>query len=416
MLYEKKSTNSGDKNKNMSLSLIKIIKSLLSVYFILVMALPGNVQAENQIDTKTVVVIGTGKILRADTANAREEAITNSLVSAVDKVAVELLPLESLIRNFQTINEVLYGKIGQFIQDYKVLTEFPFERNYKVIVEATVSISSLKELLSNAGIVLDQEPLPRILFLISEQNLEDTVPRYWWGKDPTYTGAFSVNAMTETMITKGFPVIDYGLIAQNTSIENLYDNPNLNDREAVELGLFLQAEIVIVGESIASKTSNVMGEDVRTFKGTVSARAIRTDSGAEIATTMQTAVTTNTDEFIGNRDVLFSVGSLAGKDLASKIVVFWQKEGKPPNIVEVRVEGVSDLASFVKFRRIISNMSGVKDLQMKEMTSNEATMIVSFQGNAKELANALMLEDFESIGINIYEVSQNHLRIALVPG
>jgi hypothetical protein len=196
----------------------------------------------------------------------------------------------------------------------------------------------------------------------------------------------------------------------------LYDNPNLNDREAVELGLFLQAEIVIVGESIASKTSNVMGEDVRTFKGTVSARAIRTDSGAEIATTMQTAVTTNTDEFIGNRDVLFSVGSLAGKDLASKIVVFWQKEGKPPNIVEVRVEGVSDLASFVKFRRIISNMSGVKDLQMKEMTSNEATMIVSFQGNAKELANALMLENFESIGINIYEVSQNHLRIALVPG
>jgi len=45
---------------------------------------------------------------------------------------------------------------------------------------------------------------------------------------------------------------------------------------------------------------------------------------------------------------------------------------------------------------------------------DEATIVVDFQGNAKELADALMLKNFESFGINIYEISQSHLRIRLV--
>ncbi|MBW2166280.1 MAG: hypothetical protein JRG74_09360 [Deltaproteobacteria bacterium] len=48
------------------------------------------------------------------------------------------------------------------------------------------------------------------------------------------------------------------------------------------------------------------------------------------------------------------------------------------------------------------------------MKADEATIVVDFQGNAKELADALMLKNFESFGINIYEISQSHLRIRLV--
>ena len=135
-----------------------------------------------------------------------------------------------------------------------------------------------------------------------------------------------------------------------------------------------------------------------------------------MATITKTSVKTNTDEFVGNRDALFGAGTLAGQELASQIAAAWQKEGKPPNMIEIKVEGAGNLSNFVKFRRIVKNIPGVKDLQMKEMTSNEATMMVEFQGSVKELANALMLETFESIGINIYEISENHLRIALIPG
>jgi len=401
----------------MSVSSKTIIPFVFVIYFFsVVLILPPVVQAKNHIPTKTVVVMGTGKIRQGNSAKAREKAITGSLVSAVSRVAVELFPLESLIRNFQAFNEMIYGQTDKFIQDYKVLAEFPSTDNYRVMVEATVSIITLKELISSAGILLREKPLPRILVLISNQNLEDRIPKYWWGQEEYLSESFSINALVETMKTKGFPTINNDIIAQNTIVDPIYDKPDLNDLEAVNFVLSSHAEVVIVGKSAASRVPNIIGGNIRSFRGTVSARAIRTDTGAEIASTMQTSVTTNTDEIAGARDALSRVGSLAGEDLASQIVVAWQKQEEQSNILEIIVEGTSDIANFEKFRRIINNIPGVKNLKIKELKPDEAVIIVDFQETAKELADALKLKTFGSIGINIYEVSQDRLRIELIPG
>jgi hypothetical protein len=394
-----------------------IIPFVFAVFFCLVVLYPpAVVQAENQIPTKTVVVTGTGKIHQQDSARAREEAIADSLVSAVNQVAMELFPLESLVRNFQAFNEMIYGNTDKFIQDYKVLAEVPSTNNYRVMVEATVSINTLKKLMSSAGILLEEKPLPNILVLISDQNLSDRLPKYWWGQEKYFSESSSITAVVEPIKTKGFPIIDPHIISQNTRFDPIYDKPDLNDTEAVTLGLSLQAGVVIVGKSVASISPNIMGKNIRSFKGIVSARAIRTDTGSEIATTMQTSVTTNTDEIAGVRDVLSRAGSLAGEDLASQILAAWQKHEEKSNIIEIIIEGTGDIANFEKVRSLINNISGVKNLQIKELKSDQATLMVDFQGIAKELADALMLNTLGSVGINIHEVSQDRLRIELTPG
>ena len=401
----------------MSVSIKTIIRFVFAIFFFSVVLIqPSIVQAKNQIPTKTVVVMGTGKIYQENSAKAREKAIAGSLVSAVDRVAVEIFPLESLVRNFQAFNEMIYSNTNKFIQNYKVLAEFPSTKNYRVMMEATVSISTLKKLMSSAGILLEEKPLPKILVLISDQNLEDRLPKYWWGQEKYFSESFSINALVKTIKTKGFPIIDNHIIAQNTRVNPIYDKPDLNDIEAINLGLSSQAGVVIVGKSVASISPNIIGENIRSFKGIVSARAIRTDTGAEIATTMQTSVTANTDEIAGVRDVLSRAGSLAGEDLASQIVAGWQKQEEQSNILEIIVEGTGDIANFEKFRRILNNISGVKNLRIKELKPDEAVTIVDFQGTAKELADALMLKTVGTIGINIYEVSQDRLRIELIAG
>lgn len=394
-----------------------IIRFVIAVFSLLVVLDPSEtVQAESQNHTKAVVVIGTSIIRQNDSANAREEAIANSLVAAVNKVAVEYLPLESIVRDFQAFNEVVDGQTAKFIQGYKVLIESSSEGKYRIMVKATVSINRLKEIMLSAGIVLDKKTLPKILFLISEQDLEDFVPKYWWGKDSAFAKASSASALAAAMKTKGFPIIDHGRVAQNSIVEAIYNKPDLNNHEALDLGLRLKAQVVIVGNSAANRVPNIVGAKVKSFKGIVSARAIRTDTGAEIASTTKTAVAANPEESVAARDALSNAGSITGEALASQIVAAWHKKGQQSNTVEIMVEGTSNLAGFVKFRRVINDTSGVKNLQIKEMKSDEATIIVDFQGNAKELADALMLKTFESISINIYEVSQNHLRIELIPG
>jgi len=401
----------------MSVSFNTAIRFIFLMFFLSVVFFPSkNLQAENQIPTKTIVVIGTGNIYGGNSAKAREQAIANGLVSAVEGVAVELLPPETLARNFQAFNDLLYGQTGKFVQGYRVLTELPLKNTYRVLVEADVLTSELKISLSDAGILLSKKSLPKVLVLISEQNLQDTSPTYWWSQKGNLKKAISVETLLKILEDKGFPIIDPQRISKNTFQNLTHDTPYLDDRQAVNLGLQVQADVVIIGTSVAERTPNIMGQNIRSFKGIVSARAIRTDTREEIAATMQRAVTTNTDETTGVRDTLSDVGSLAGEALASQIVYAWQKDEQQYNPVEIIVEGTDNLVNFEKFRRIITQMSGVKNLQTKEMKADEVTITLEFQGDAKTLADALMLKTFESIGINIYEVSHNHLKIQLVPG
>jgi hypothetical protein len=375
-----------------------------------------NVQAEDQISTKTVVVIGTGKIYKEDSARARKEAIENSLVSAVESVALDLIPPESLNQTFQSFNKALYDQTGKFIQGYKVLAEFKIKNAYRVLVEANVSIAGLTKLMSDARIMSGGKSLPKILVLVSEQNLEDTSPKYWWGKKVVLGEIFSVSAFIETMKSKGLPVLDHASIAQNTSLDDGYDKPDLDKEEAVDLGRNLKADIVIVGKTIIDQAQNIMGKNIKSFKGVVSARAIRTDTGEEVATTTKSAVTSNADETIGVRKALSAAGSLAGETLAGQIIDAWQKKDEKTNIIGIVVEGTDNLANFEKFVGIISKKSGAKNLQIKELKANETVISVEYKGNAKTLADDLVLKSYGSVGINIYEVSKNHLRVELISG
>jgi hypothetical protein len=397
-------------------------KTLITLIFFIIFLLFAffshsvKVHAKDQIETKTIVVIGTGKIYKEDSASARKEAIENSLVSAVENVAIGLIPPESLHQIFQNFNQTLYDQTGKFIQGYKVLAEFKIKDAYKVIVEANVSITGLTKLMSDAGILSGGKPLPKILVLVSQQNLGDTSPKYWWGKKAALGEIFSVNALIETMKSRGLPVLDLPSIVQNINIDNRYDKPDLNNEEAVDLGLYLKADIVIVGKTIIDQAQNIMGKNIKSFKGVASARAFRTDTGEEIAATTKSAVNSNADETIGVRDALSAAGSLAGETLASQIIDAWQKKDEETNLIEIVVEGTDNLANFEKFIGIINKISGTKNLQIKGLKANETVISVEYKGNAKTLADTLILKSYGLVGINIFEVSKNHLRVELISG
>jgi len=394
-----------------------VIRFVFMIFFLFAFLAPSmNVRAEDQILTKTVVVIGTGKIYKENSANARKEAIENSLVSAVENVALGIIPPESLHQTFQTFNEALYDQTAKFIQGYKVLAEFKIKDVYRVMVEANVSVTGLTKLMSDAGILTGGKSLPKILVLVSEQNAEDAPPKYWWGGKPVLGKIFSVSALLDAMKIKGLHVLDPASITKNTSIDNRYDKPVLDKEEAVALGRNLKADIVIIGNTIVESGQNVMGKNIRSFTGIISARAILTKTGEEIAATTQNAVTANADETTGSQKALSAAGSLAGETLASQIIDAWQIKDEQTNIIGIVVEGTDNLANFEKFISIINKINGVKNLQIKELKANETVISVEFKGTAKALADTLMQKSYGSVNINIYEVSKNHFKVELIAG
>ena len=401
----------------MPVSYKTIIRFVFMIFFLFAFYAPSmNIRAEEQISTKTVVVIGTGKIYKEDSASARKEAIENSLVSAVENVALGLIPPESLHQTFQNFNEALYDQTAKVIQGYKVLAEFKIKDVYRVLVEANVSVTGLTKLMSDTGILTGGKSLPKILVLVSEQGAEDAPPKYWWGGKAVLGEIFSVSALSDALKIKGLHVLDPASITKNTSIDIRYDKPVLDKEEAVALGRKLKADIVIIGNTIVESGQNVLGKNIRSFTGIISARAIWTKTGEEIASTTQNAVTADADETIGSQKALSAAGSLAGETLASQIIDAWQIKDEQTNIIGIVVEGTDNLANFEKFISIINKINGVKNLQIKELKANETVISVEFRGTAKALADTLMQKSYGEVKINIYEVSKNHFKVELISG
>ena len=377
-------------------------------------ALPGGISAQERSSIQNVKVIGTARIYKANVATAREQAISECLVSAIDTVVLGMLPLERLIKNFQITNQSLYGNTGEFIQDYKVLAEQKVGDTYRVLVQATVSVAGLEEQLSIAGIVPTKKSPPAVLFFVSEVNLEGELPRFWWGEDLPFFKATVETAMEGIMTQKGFAVIAPGEMAQTIEIGAENNQPDLIDQNAARLGMQFGANIVIVGQSKVERTANVMGADTRSFRATVTVRALGTETGAEIATTTQTDVALNPNEFEGSREALTKAGTLAGEALSEQIATAWQKQSGEHTMVKIMVEGTQNLSNFVLFRKMLTELSGVEGIKLREMSPDTSTLMVDYTGTPKALADALMLKTFESFGINITEVSDEHLRIAIV--
>ena len=103
---------------------------------------------EPALDSKIVVVTGTGRIIQNDVAVAREEAISESLITAVGLALSDVTPPDILVPNFQSLNEILYTHRDSFINGYRVLTETKYKNRYRVLVQARISTNKIREQLT----------------------------------------------------------------------------------------------------------------------------------------------------------------------------------------------------------------------------------------------------------------------------
>jgi hypothetical protein len=390
---------------------------LVSFSLALMLISTGVVQAQETATTKTFIVVGTAAMRGGNVSAAREKAISDGLVTAVALMTQELLEEESLVDNFSRLNELLFDQASTFIQGYKVLTEAGQDKSYRVIVQATVSGENISKKLTEAGILRASTTLPSVLFLIAEQNLGQDSHKFWWG--PEGSGYISITeaAMVERLQGAGFTVIDHW-DARNRPLVNWddIDKPELTNLEAAEIGAALNADVIVVGTSLATPSTNIMGSAMRSFNGTVTLRALRSNAAEPILNLTRTSVAVSEDDAIGGRDALADAGAMAGPALAEELIMAWQKEAARPSVLEVVILGTNQLGHYVKFRKALNTISGVEGIRVKQIKPNQATLLVEYIGKPQDLASALMQQNFKSFGINIFEITPENLKVELIPG
>ncbi len=364
--------------------------------------------------TKDYVVIGSSRIYKGNTANARQAAVDNGLDVAVAEAVVELMPADHLAGHLSVVSKTIGGRTDEFLQGYKVLSEAAAGNDYRVVVSATVSLDSLRREFNTAGITMSRKAMPRTLLFVVEKDVLNQFPAYWWGGDHVMTVNSSQKVLEGKLQEAGFMLIDPSRPPEGEA-QILDYPPNIEVETLMHLATAYGAEVVVVGTAQAGLAANTMGDQMRSYRAVMGVKAIRVEDKKIIANTEQEAIVTAGDAAQGLRKAHEAAAVQTGETFAAQLAAAWLVSEDVLTEVEIIIEGTRDLANFVMFRRVIKKMPGVKSIQTTGMKPDQATLVVVYQGDVAALADGVMRTDFEPFSIDIYDVTDQTLRAALIP-
>ena len=401
----------------------------------------------------TFTVVATRKVEGRNIAQAKQEAVEAALSAAVDQAALSLFSSESVAREFQSYSAAVGGKAERFIDSYRILGEASSGGTYRVMIEAKVALDQLKASLSGfrpaaalamapipetpeapleapAAPGVDESPAvpdpapgmgeaverPRLLLLLSEQNINDPAPRFWWGENPGKAGAHAEAAIAKKAEASGYVVVDHSAAAPQIPFRAaIAYQPELNNRDAADIGRLLGADVVIVGKAIAYAISDTGAGGDPSYNATITMKAVLVQNGQEITSGFETAVRQGRSDIEGGREALTAAGIQSAGHLIPSIGAAWENIVRPSETITLTVSGTANLGNFVRFRQTLRDLPGVIDLQILETSADAAIIGVRFEGGSADLRERLVANTFELFVIDVLSLSSKRLDIALVP-
>lgn len=363
---------------------------------------------------KDYVVIGSSRIYKGNTANARQAAIDNGLDVAVAEAVVELMPADHLVGHLSVVSKTIGGRSDDFLQGYKVLSEAAAGKDYRVVLSATVSLDTLRREFNAAGVTMSRKAMPRTLLFVVEKDALNQFPEYWWGGDRVLTVNASQKVLEGKLQEAGFMLINPSRPPEGEA-QLLDYPPNIDVETLMHLAMAYGAEVIVVGTAQAGLAANTMGDQMRSYRAVMGVKALRVEDKKIIASAEQEAIVTASDDAQGLRKAQDAAAVKTGETLAAQLAAAWLVSEDLVTEVKITIEGTRDLANFVLFRRVMKKMPGVKSIQTTEMKPDQATLVVVYQGDVASLADGIMRTDFEPFSIDIYDVTDQTLRAALIP-
>lgn len=374
------------------------------------------VMAEDPPSLKTVEAIGTVRMQGEKIVEAREAAISSGLAAAVDRAILELIPVETAATNFSAITDLFYINVNQFVQGYKVLAESRGSGFYRVMLQASVSSGAVQKQLVTAGIPLGKKILPSILLMVSDQRMDSSDARYWWGP-----GTATASPASEVLVSRIFGEKGYGIIGHETVgtpdvLVSVQKNSKPGNTQVAEIGVRANADMVIAGSVILQKVPAALETAPKTVKVVMALRAVRSGSGEELGVVEKSTTAPNAEDPAGIDQALTALAKTAIEELSKQMASAWQEQARKSASVELLIEGTSQLGNYSSFRSALNKVSGVKSVKIKEMKPDRSTLVVEYPNGALQLADVLMLKTYDGFAITIPEVTQDQLKVVLVSG
>jgi len=380
----------------------RIIVSLLLV----LLSIPA-ISAE----VKEVIATGMGNIIAGDIAHAKDDAVEDALRNAVEEAVGTLISSQSLVENYQLVEDRIYSESSGYVKSYKIISKTKSADTYTVKIKAKVKLANLEKDLVAIGLIIKRKGMPRMMVIIDERTIGVyDYADYWINMN------ISENTIIDCFKEKGFHFVDQAVAKRNVDREKALAAIAGNDAMATAIGLTYKAEVVIVGKAIAktaSGASDVLG-GMKSCQANISARAINVDNGKILATGMENAAKVHIDEVTGGNQALEEAAKKFSDKLIRKILKEWVGELSGTTTIQLVVNGLKSFDDLDDFTTALKYyIRGVKDVHTRDFVAGVAILDVETKGSAKGLARELKKKDLKDFTVKVTGVSANRVSIEI---
>lgn len=322
-----------------------------------------------QAQPRAVTAEGYGTIIGGDTAQARDEAIIDARVRALEQVAGILIDAKTLMENEMLLDSMVRDHTQGLVTSYKVLKEGPTgDGRYRVLIEARVVPDEVKQKLQ--GLTSDFA----MVVMIQETNL---------GK--AHGPPIVENSVITKLVEAGYRIADPEQvlkIRERDRMKALLEN----DLDTIKriAGRFL-ANLLIMGRALSEPSQVTQG--ILSARARVSLRVVEAETG-RILVNREIGDVRGFDLAMdrAGQKALRSAGDAATEYLLEQLDQHFKRKERT---VEVRVRGLASLEDLQRFKHLLQQLRWVSEIQEKVYDPSESLIALRYPEKTLYLAGRI---------------------------
>jgi hypothetical protein len=335
---------------------------VFAIVAIMLTSMPAGAEAQ----VRSVRADGYGSIIGGDTAQARDEAIVDARVRALEQVAGVFVDAKTLIENEILLDSLVRDRTQGLVTSYKVVGEGPTgDGRYRVTVDARVAPDEVRQKLQ--GLSSDFS----MVVMIEETNL---------GKP--HGPPIVENAIVTKLVEAGYRIADPGQVLkvrERDRMKALLEN-DLDTIKAIA-GRFL-ASVMVMGRALSEPSQATQG--IISARARVSLRAVEAETG-RVLMNRELGDVRGFDlsvEQAGQKALRNAGNTIADYVLEQLDQHFKRKE----RTVEVRARGLRSIEEFQQLRALLQSLRWVSDIQEKTYDATESSLTLKYPEKTLYLA------------------------------
>lgn len=380
----------------------------------LLLVAPGARAADDRVQTTEA----TGEAaVYGDPLAASAQAKDDALRNCVQQVATTIVTAATETDQAQLLADKVYAHSVGYVRSFETLESRQEGNVWITRLRCQVSEGKLDEDLVAFGIAYRRAGMPRVLVLVAEQAINATQASGWWQGGGNAADLRVVeNAFMDRMAKSGFTFVDAEVLSGKVRLEAVGADPNV--AQARELGVKSGAELVVVGRAIAKPFGElpIDGGTLHSAQASISARAVRTDTGEVVAAVEFTTKSgTAFERTAAGRAALSEGGRQLARELFSRVGQRWTAEQSGTRRIAMNVSGVADYARLASFKAaLLKRVRGVKDVQERSMEDGRAELEVTIAGTSEALATDLATGKFPGFTVKIRKRTASLIELELL--